>query len=614
MEDYEIYINNVKTIRNLSKVIIDDSDDKKAIINKIQDNAKKAFDLKTWNDNYLNDFLYSKNVEDLKEDDIYKLNELVNETFDYTNSLDAGVSFKIYQKLLEYAKYKNNDKEYIKYLYNSGISLYYLSSREIHGGGTLFANRISEYFTKGASYLDRFEEFDTETRAYIIRCLGNSKIGLERRTYKGVKKYYELSDYALSIITSPKYHQIDPNVNWNNFEYGMKMDQLTVLAYLRENDDKEIANKVLEAATYVYNKQLNEDNTKYLNWRINYYYHAALYHAGKISLNELVNKLKGIVDNAKSDDTSLQGIYENLSAKAYLIYYANLLDKEDREKISDDLQRYIKDAYKYLDSLPGEYYRYSVTSGIRELVDIQAEVSEDEKTSMMNYLVAFHKPTYVHSLMVAKICEALTACVLMKCPERLIGVLDTTTKEEVLNKNDEMLRLAYNCGIYHDIGKNMCMSYININERKLIDEEFENIKTHTSSGYQILMKNKNNELYALAALYHHRFYNGEGGYPTLDKCPSNIKPIVDILSVADSIDAATDSIGRHYKITKTLDDLIVEFEKLSGTRYAPYVIDLFKDDTVKKYINNIVVNERLLVYLNVYHKGKSFTISSFNKN
>jgi HD-GYP domain-containing protein (c-di-GMP phosphodiesterase class II) len=55
---------------------------------------------------------------------------------------------------------------------------------------------------------------------------------------------------------------------------------------------------------------------------------------------------------------------------------------------------------------------------------------------------------------------------------------------------------------------------------------------------------------------------------------------VNILEAADSIDAATDSIGRSYHNVKTLEEILEEFEKESGTRYAPYIAELLEQDSV----------------------------------
>lgn len=615
MEDYQKYIENVITIRNLSKVVLDEKDDKQAIINKIQSNAKKCYEYKVWNDNFLNDFLFNKEVKDISKEDADNLIKFVNGIFNYTESLDLGISFKVFEKLLEYAKYNNDIKMYIEELYYTGVSLFYLSTKGVDDGDSVFANKIISYFIEGAKYVKDFEKYDSKTRQFIIRCLGNQKISINRLTKEGVYEYYKKYDEAMAVIDSKKYQEIDSSLNWANFIYSMNMDQLAILSYLRNYDDEYVANRVLDAATYVYNKNLNEDDSRLQNWRIDYFYKAALYHAGKLEVKELVDDLLKVVYNTDFNDISITGLKKNLSAKYYLLFYANKLESKDKEILNPIIQKQIKNTYKYLDQLPGEYYRHTMSEAVRNLVEMQADVSENDKSDMMNYIVAFHKPTYVHSLMVASLTKALTACMLMRNPEYLIGVLDTTNKEDVLSKSEAILNLAYNCGFYHDVGKNMVMSYININERKLINEEFECIKTHAKSGYDLLIKNKNNENYALAALYHHVFYDGSKGYPdNLEPCPSFIKPIVDILSVADSIDAATDSIGRHYTKPKTLDSLIEEFKTFSGTRYSPSVISLFDDKSVLQYIDNIITNERIIIYLNVYHKGRTYTVSTYLKD
>lgn len=53
---------------------------------------------------------------------------------------------------------------------------------------------------------------------------------------------------------------------------------------------------------------------------------------------------------------------------------------------------------------------------------------------------------------------------------------------------------------------------------------------------------------------------------------------MDALSVADSLDAATDNIGRCYNLAKPFRTLLGELRAQSGTRYAPNVIALFEDE------------------------------------
>ena len=109
---------------------------------------------------------------------------------------------------------------------------------------------------------------------------------------------------------------------------------------------------------------------------------------------------------------------------------------------------------------------------------------------------------------------------------------------------------------------------------------------------------------APAALYHHCYYNGKGGYPNdVPSCPPEIKGIVDALSVADSLDAATDSIGRCYNLAKPFRTLLEELRVQSGTRYAPNVVALFEDERFCQQLAENTDAERKRVYLQVYHAG-----------
>lgn len=110
---------------------------------------------------------------------------------------------------------------------------------------------------------------------------------------------------------------------------------------------------------------------------------------------------------------------------------------------------------------------------------------------------------------------------------------------------------------------------------------------------------------APAALYHHRFYNGQGGYPKdVPPCPPEVKVIVDALSVADSLDAATDNIGRCYQMAKPFRTLVGELKAQSGTRYAPKVVALFDDKDFCAELAQKLDERRKEVYLQAYHIGR----------
>ena len=133
-------------------------------------------------------------------------------------------------------------------------------------------------------------------------------------------------------------------------------------------------------------------------------------------------------------------------------------------------------------------------------------------------------------------------------------------------------------------------------------EEFTCIQWHTVFGYELLCNVGGRDDLAPAALYHHTFYDGHGGYPkNYPPCPADIKPIVDALTVADSLDAATDNIGRCYTMAKPVDTLLGEFRAQRGTRYAPEVVALLDDEEFSRDLKETLDETRKSVYLEVYH-------------
>ena len=68
------------------------------------------------------------------------------------------------------------------------------------------------------------------------------------------------------------------------------------------------------------------------------------------------------------------------------------------------------------------------------------------------------------------------------------------------------------CAYLHDIGKQFIPPAILQKNTALTDEEFEIMKTHTTIGYEMCMKDEKLRLYAAGPIYHHEGLNGSG-YP-----------------------------------------------------------------------------------------------------
>ena len=106
----------------------------------------------------------------------------------------------------------------------------------------------------------------------------------------------------------------------------------------------------------------------------------------------------------------------------------------------------------------------------------------------------------------------------------------------------------------HDIGKLYIPSKILNKPDKLTDEEFEVMKTHTTKGYEMCMKDLHLRPYAIVALDHHEALNGSG-YPNgITKIPMEAQ----IVRVADEYDAIVTKrqYKTHVNISETLKELI----------------------------------------------------------
>lgn len=111
-------------------------------------------------------------------------------------------------------------------------------------------------------------------------------------------------------------------------------------------------------------------------------------------------------------------------------------------------------------------------------------------------------------------------------------------------------------GYLHDIGKMFIPLAILNKPERLTSEEYEIMKTHTTLGYQMCMKDPKLRPYALAALDHHEALDGSG-YPSgLTK--KDIPYEAQIIRIADEYDALVTKrqYKTHVNISETLKELI----------------------------------------------------------
>lgn len=166
---------------------------------------------------------------------------------------------------------------------------------------------------------------------------------------------------------------------------------------------------------------------------------------------------------------------------------------------------------------------------------------------------------------------------------KMLDGMDTFTRRHCENVANITCRLCENlhmstgftiyattCAYLHDVGKLFIPPEVLQKPGKLTPEEYEIMKTHTTIGYNICMKDLKLRPYAAGALYHHESLNGTG-YPN-GLIANEIPYEAQIIRVADEFEAITSK--RQYKshvgIIDTLNILIENArpQKASGFKDA----------------------------------------------
>lgn len=155
---------------------------------------------------------------------------------------------------------------------------------------------------------------------------------------------------------------------------------------------------------------------------------------------------------------------------------------------------------------------------------------------------------------------------------------------ELSQEEKELLKRA---SPLHDIGKITIPDHILNKSGALTKDEFEAVKKHTVSGYNIL-KTVDSDIFkcaAVIALEHHEKWDGTG-YPNGLK-GAEISTFGRITAIADVFDALTSK--RCYKEAWGMDRALQALKEGRGNHFDPNFIDIFFDsldeirDTFKKY-------------------------------
>ena len=79
--------------------------------------------------------------------------------------------------------------------------------------------------------------------------------------------------------------------------------------------------------------------------------------------------------------------------------------------------------------------------------------------------------------------------------------------------------------------------------------------------------------------------------------------LIDILTLSDCLQAATERIGRNYKNPKTFNTVINEFRHDAGTRYNPQVVEFIdRHPELAHRLNWLLTDGWMDIYYMIYSK------------
>lgn len=318
------------------------------------------------------------------------------------------------------------------------------------------------------------------------------------------------------------------------------------------------------------------------------FFYFAKYQNKEISVEEadcVVKKLtQELFDNTARLDTitefHIQTLGNVLSMAVELMDNNPQILKETRTTRVMSLCRQLVDVVQRTYITRDPYFFESMLGELAHKETLFKYLPQDEKIEFMNELaVKSQIGTVIHVGSVQRIATVLFDGMIKHCPEQFIGILGLNSVEELQANLSTLRNWVGTAAAYHDLGKIGISPIINNNFRELTDQEFAITRKHPELALNYLGVDPVFDQFKDVALGHHKWYNGKGGYPaTFDNTSSPWRACIDLVTIADCIDAATDFFGRNYRKNKSLQQVLVEFQQGAGTIYNPVMVKALVGD------------------------------------
>lgn len=605
--DYRDYGELLRRYKEIDQVSFGAEDTQEDVIRRLVEISREKKQIQTRCNAIIGEYIvkYEQAPELLGDEAEKLLKDFLNVLMQTGQCADTPIAFRISKLLLRFYQTRGDVDKTVLLLEYCAVFEIIIKEHLDDYEGSVYA-RLSE------KYLDNFDELSDRAKmalanSWLLSVINRKDMTYGLRRYKEIKAKYEgIRWEAGKAYMEARFASCQENVLGFTLEVcrrteharkmGVAPDAVNRIDIEKEAPYIEELSRALRAA-------LESDNAQsFIGDRVvaGLYCVQADYHLGRLTMEELLQKIQeyAVPHEDYSDIEKCSALF---TANAYYLDYMYKCSRYDEGYIlekSAEIVRSVLSQVKQMESCLGSYQtNYCVLM----LVNSASSIMDFDsfKNTVLSATVYANKALYVHTMVVKEICNILLEYILEHNPQYLDGV-GGHSWEECRDNPGEVMGLMEKCTLFHDIGKYFCLDYVSNSSRNLTDDEFDVIKDHPTNFSKIYQGKMSREVECVrdCALLHHLWYNEQGGYPRGKHTAS--KPFVNILSIADSLDAATDNIGRPYGQGKTLEHMLREFSGMKDERYSGYIIDLLHLDEIRKKMEYVLGERRRAIYCEIY--------------
>ena len=516
------------------------------------------------------------NIVSAGEEDVRGLQLFAAALQDRGAYLDLVLCYSLHSALITYARHWNKRDMLIRELYQGAMALFYMQDILMSAQQTPYQWKLRMLFGEAASYIKQYDQIeDMETRGYIHRAMGNLALASSGLNHEdGLRKMTAIRR-SLRFLNDPVYHEKSPGLPWELYIYKSHQERTTALGLLRAGEnDPQVLREVMESAEYVMDQQREaareRGQTPALRWQ--YAYEAAQYHCGVRPLSYLLGWMEQVYMERDERDYSPEGIYRNMFLPAlYAAYFEG--DPEHRAKKKEIMGLMYRRMTKYVRRMPDNQLSESTQKNLLACLNSFVEYPDGilEKDFILELVACRNPDGYVSSRMAAEIGVMLTDLALEQEPQLLAGALGCRNGQEAAARREELRTFVYEGCMLHNVGVMSFQHFVRRIGRSWLEEEKEMYQCHVYSGEVMLSQSESTRPYRWAALGHHRFYDGSGGYPAEYCREADPNPMLtDLISAAVHLVRLLDDRMHLTSRPLSLEEALTQIRADGGTRLAPH--------------------------------------------